>query len=39
MSGLDAPDITAAYDAVRSDKDETNWLLLSYTGAAGSTLR
>ncbi|KAK7741925.1 hypothetical protein SLS62_010860 [Diatrype stigma] len=38
MSGLDAPDITAAYDAVRSDKEATNWLLLSYTGAAGDKL-
>lgn len=38
MSGLDAPDILAAYDAVRSDKEATNWLLLSYTGAAGDKL-
>lgn len=29
MSGLDAPEIAAAYDAVRSDKDATNWLLIS----------
>ncbi|KAI0835224.1 actin depolymerizing protein [Hypoxylon sp. FL0890] len=38
MSGLDQPDILAAYDAVRSDKDETNWLLLSYAGAVGDKL-
>ncbi|KAL7625875.1 hypothetical protein AAE478_005098 [Parahypoxylon ruwenzoriense] len=35
MSGVDSPEILAAYDAVRSDKDTTNWLLLSYTGAVG----
>jgi hypothetical protein len=29
MSGTDSPEILAAYDAVRSDKDETNWLLLA----------
>lgn len=29
MSGLDSPDIAAAYEAVRSDKDATTWLLLS----------
>lgn len=38
MSGLDAPEIAAAYDAVRSDKDETNWLLISYAGAVGNKL-
>ncbi|KAI2465244.1 actin depolymerizing protein [Annulohypoxylon bovei var. microspora] len=38
MSGLDSPDITAAYDAVRSDKEATNWLLLSYAGAVGDKL-
>lgn len=38
MSGLDAPEIAAAYDAVRSDKDETNWLLISYEGATGNKL-
>ncbi len=27
MSGADSPEILAAYDAVRSDKDETTWLL------------
>ncbi|KAI0115645.1 hypothetical protein GGR51DRAFT_414926 [Nemania sp. FL0031] len=39
MSGLDAPEILAAYDAVRSDKDSTNWLLLSYAGAVGDKLK
>jgi hypothetical protein len=38
MSGLDAPEISAAYDAVRDDKNETNWLLVSYTGATGNRL-
>ncbi|KAK7408835.1 hypothetical protein QQX98_009021 [Neonectria punicea] len=38
MSGLDAADIAAAYDAVRSDKDDTNWLLISYAAAAGNKL-
>lgn len=38
MSGLDAPEIAAAYDAVRSDKDETNWLLISYAAATGNKL-
>ncbi|KXJ93415.1 cofilin/tropomyosin-type actin-binding protein [Microdochium bolleyi] len=38
MSGLDTPDIQAAYDAVRSDKDETNWLLISYAGNVGDKL-
>ncbi|EJD54607.1 cofilin/tropomyosin-type actin-binding protein [Auricularia subglabra TFB-10046 SS5] len=36
MSGADSPEILAAYDAVRSDKDETTWLLLSYKAATGS---
>lgn len=31
MSGLDVDNITDAYDAVRSDKDEKNWLLLADT--------
>ncbi|KAI1847159.1 hypothetical protein JX265_011835 [Neoarthrinium moseri] len=39
MSGADAPEIIAAYDAVRSDKDETNWLLISYAGAVGDKLK
>jgi hypothetical protein len=39
MSGADAPDILKAYDAVRSDKDETNWLIISYASAAGDKLK
>ena len=38
MSGLEAEDITAAYSAVRDDKDSTNWLLISYAGATGNKL-
>ncbi|EMR62347.1 putative cofilin tropomyosin-type actin-binding protein [Eutypa lata UCREL1] len=38
MSGLDAPEIQAAYNSVRSDKEAPNWLLLSYAGAAGDKL-
>jgi len=38
MSGLDAPEIAAAYEAVRSDKDPTNWLLISYKSNVGNTL-
>lgn len=38
MSGLDKPDIQAAYEAVRSDKDDTNWLLISYAGNVGDKL-
>ncbi|KAK3364633.1 hypothetical protein B0T25DRAFT_587813 [Lasiosphaeria hispida] len=38
MSGADAPEILAAYEAVRSDKDATNWLLISYAAATGSQL-
>lgn len=38
MSGLDAPEIAAAYEAVRSDKDATNWLLISYAAATGNKL-
>lgn len=38
MSGIDAPDIVAAYDDVRNDKLETNWMLLSYAGAVGNKL-
>lgn len=29
MSGLHAPEVAEAYDAVRSDKSPTNWLLIS----------
>jgi len=39
MSGLDAPEIAAAYEAVRSDKDPTNWLLIAYAGATGNQLQ
>ncbi|KAI1182481.1 actin depolymerizing protein [Nemania serpens] len=38
MSGADAPEILAAYDAVRSDKDATNWLLISYASSTGDKL-
>ncbi|KAG8418996.1 hypothetical protein J3459_011856 [Metarhizium acridum] len=38
MSGLDHPDIAAAYDAVRSDKDEVDWMLISYAAATGNKL-
>ncbi|KAI1469895.1 actin depolymerizing protein [Daldinia caldariorum] len=38
MSGIDSPEILAAYDAVRSDKDATNWLLLSHASAVGDKL-
>ncbi|KAE8451224.1 hypothetical protein EG329_004388 [Mollisiaceae sp. DMI_Dod_QoI] len=39
MSGADSPEILAAYDAVRSDKDETNWLIISYASAVGDKLK
>ncbi|KAI0201219.1 actin depolymerizing protein [Astrocystis sublimbata] len=39
MSGANSPEILAAYDAVRSDKDETNWLLISYASAVGDALK
>lgn len=29
MSGADSPEIIEAYDAVRSDKDDTKWLLVA----------
>lgn len=38
MSGLDAPDIVAAYTDVRDDKKETNWMLLSYAATVGNKL-
>ncbi|CEJ82426.1 Putative ADF-like domain-containing protein [[Torrubiella] hemipterigena] len=38
MSGLDAADIATAYDDVRNDKKELNWLLISYAGATGNQL-
>ncbi|KAH7123378.1 hypothetical protein B0J13DRAFT_628518 [Dactylonectria estremocensis] len=34
----DAPEVTAAYEAVRDDKDDTNWLLISYAAAVGNKL-
>jgi len=39
MSGASSPEILAAYDAVRSDKDETNWLMISYASAVGDALK
>lgn len=39
MSGADSPEILAAYDAVRSDKDGTNWLIISYASAVGDALK
>lgn len=39
MSGLESPEIAAAYDAVRSDKDPTNWLLVSHASATSNELR
>ncbi|KAK2601981.1 hypothetical protein QQS21_004494 [Conoideocrella luteorostrata] len=38
MSGLDASEITEAYNDVRNDKKETNWMLISHAAAAGNTL-
>jgi hypothetical protein len=38
MSGANAPEILAAYDAVRSDKDSTNWLIISYASSVGDKL-
>lgn len=38
MSGADSPEILAAYDAVRSDKDDTNWLIISYASPKTSQL-
>ncbi|KAK3367442.1 cofilin/tropomyosin-type actin-binding protein [Lasiosphaeria ovina] len=38
MSGIDAPEIVDAYNAVRSEKDETNWLLISDAGPKGNQL-
>lgn len=35
MSGLDVPEIKSAYEDVRSDTSETNWLLISYAAASG----
>lgn len=38
MSGANSPEILAAYDAVRSDKDQINWLIISYAAASGDAL-
>lgn len=38
MSGLDAPEIAAAYEAVRDDKEPTTWLLVSNASATSSKL-
>ncbi|KAG0651814.1 Drebrin B [Hyphodiscus hymeniophilus] len=38
MSGANSPEILAAYDAVRSDKDESNWLIISYASPTGNAL-
>lgn len=37
MSGINSQDILTAYEAVRSDKDDTKWLLLS-SGTTSKTL-
>ena len=39
MSGADAPDIISAYEAVREDKNDTNWLIISYASAVGDKLK
>jgi hypothetical protein len=39
MSGLDTPEIRKAYEVVRNDKSDTNWLLLSYAAPKGSELK
>lgn len=39
MSGANAPEILAAYESVRSDKEPTNWLLISYASAVGDALK
>jgi len=38
MTSIDTPEILAAYDAVRSETDSTNWLLLSYSSPTSSSL-
>jgi len=38
MSGANSPEILSAYESVRSDKDETNWLIISYAAATGNAL-
>jgi hypothetical protein len=38
MSGANSPEILAAYEDVRSDKNDTNWLIISYANATGEAL-
>lgn len=38
MSGADSPEIQDAYNKVRDDKDETNWLLISYAAPKGDAV-
>ncbi|TID13418.1 hypothetical protein E2P81_ATG11641 [Venturia nashicola] len=38
MSGADSQEIQDAYNKVRDDKDETNWLLISYAAPKGDAL-
>ncbi|KAH7347246.1 cofilin/tropomyosin-type actin-binding protein [Plectosphaerella cucumerina] len=38
MSGLEAPEIAAAYEAVRDDKEPTTWLLVSHASATSNKL-
>jgi len=38
MSGVNSPEILAAYDAVRDDKNPTNYLIISYASDKGDAL-
>lgn len=38
MSCVNLDEVKAAYESVRSDKEETNWVLLSYAAAKGDKL-
>lgn len=38
MSGANSPEILAAYDAVRDDKDPINYLIISYASPSSSNL-
>lgn len=38
MSFEDQAAVLSAYEAIRSDKDEKNWLILSYASAVGDKL-
>ncbi|KAG6008151.1 hypothetical protein E4U21_004908 [Claviceps maximensis] len=38
MSGLDSPEISAAYADVRNDKKDTNWMLISNAATTGNKL-